>query len=1233
MHYSRTAITQLKRWYKKVLIKCAILNAAILAVGAIATPANAITTDDLHELIRDTTKPDYSLTTDYTAKQNLGMLAGDTREFTINLNNLALSGQTGSAGSEVADKTGIVLNKSGQKLTLNGGGKVAYFKNAAIDNQAGTVNIEGPTTFLNNEVDIKNEGTLNLKDDVRFGKGITGTNGSTVIDGGIIQLDSGASITQKGLSILAGTLNTTFAKLTIADSSITNQGNLTLTGGEEANPINWTKDVVDSQTTKTGVLTFGKGSYVNNTGTITQKLITNKGVLKSAVGKISGSSLANYGTATLDLTGTGTFSNLTKDATANDHTAANLGGAIYNEGIISNAITYNFTNNKATQGGAIYNITQYNSPDSISLILSGNFTGNQATGENQGNGGAIFNYNSGYGKTSTITIQNNGSDVVYSNNSAHDSGGAVYNKADYVGSIINLNALGDKITFNNNTAGKDGGAIYNSGYDTTDYGELNITATSGDVLFSNNTATRNGGAIANINGTANILAEGGDITFTGNSAGEKGGAIYNGAESTLTLAAKSGQKITFATETDTIYNIGEGVRQGITGYDPNTYEPIYGDIPMDAAVLNLGKTGYTGTIDIKSAIEGDGVTNIEDATVIANSIAQQTLNIKSGSLEINAGNLKIKDGTILNKGTLTLDGGTLAGNVSGIGSTKIAGQVEIANGSKISQDINIASGALTANAGSIDGAVTNAVENGLILTGGELIKAVSGTGSTNINGDVIWGSGAGLAATTIANNGSLDIGTNEANLTGDTTINGTLKLAITDIAKDSTSYTGGILKTTGALTMGSGSTLSLTVDAGKLTKDTSTGDLQLVSASSYEGDFASMIANNRYKVTASGNGFYKLTYTADIADIVAEAGGTSNNVNTGKAWDEVGPGVLSGTAEKVRATLNNLSQHDSKAYVDALTAVAPEVSPMVQQTQVETVSQVLGAVSSRLSGGAISTGGEGISSGDNIFEQAAVWFQGLFNKTKLDDTKNAKGFDADTSGVAFGIEKQIDSNIKAGIGYAFSKTDVDGFKRDTDIDTHTVMAYGEYKPSNWFVNGIATYGWSDYEESKNVAGIGVKAKYDVETFGLQAMTGYDMNINGYGVTPEAGLRFVRIKQDSYKDSADQRVSGDTSDILTGVVGAKVKKSWELDNGTVITPEARVAATYDLMNDDINSAVTLANGSAYSVKGKALDRFGMEFGAGVTAELNDKIEVSVGYEGKFRDNYQDHTGLINAKYKF
>ena len=223
-------------------------------------------------------------------------------------------------------------------------------------------------------------------------------------------------------------------------------------------------------------------------------------------------------------------------------------------------------------------------------------------------------------------------------------------------------------------------------------------------------------------------------------------------------------------------------------------------------------------------------------------------------------------------------------------------------------------------------------------------------------------------------------------------------------------------------------------------------------------------------------------------------------------------------------------------------------------------------------------------------------------------------------------------NVKAGIAYAYGDTDIDGSSRDTDVESHTFMLYGEYKPSNWYVNGIASYGMSDYDEKKHTSVGTIDGSYDVETYGLQAMTGYEMNVGGYNLTPEAGLRYAHIKQDSYRDSAGQRISADDQDILTGIAGVKANKDFALDNGTILRPEVRLAMTYDLMDGD-NTAIVNVGGSSYRINGEELDRFGIEAGAGVTAELNDNWDVTAGYQGRFRSDYTDHTGLLSAKYKF
>ncbi len=705
--------------------------------------------------------------------------------------------------------------------------------------------------------------------------------------------------------------------------------------------------------------------------------------------------------------------------------------------------------------------------------------------------------------------------------------------------------------------------------------EKNLTIKGGTTTLTSSSLNSESGTITMSDGTINLEGNENSGLWAAKDINISGGTInMNGLDSSI----------------DTFYDLLDGGEQ----------------LPAPETPGNINITG--GTINVNGAngeISTEGKINISNAEI--NIASKSTLASYSNDDKKEKGTFLLGSGANINLS------GTLLANVNGAGNVNFKTSSSKADG-------NITGSNLTFEADH------------------SLSKAISGTigdlTSLNINkGTLTYDKQTGKIGN-LNVVGGLDIGTNTVNATKvDFKENSTLKFTIA--GKEDGSY--GKIKADTINVSNTGTKLDLTLNSSVLAKDEAK-DFTILDGS-VTGDFAELSENSRYKFEKIGNGVYKITGTATASDPAIESGGTANNAGTATAWDSVSldnpSGSVQGQVANVLAELSNNTNTTTgkKAYINALTAVAPEVAPMVQQTQSETANQVFGAVGTRLTGGSVSTGAQGMSSGDNIFKRGAMWVQGMFNKSKLDDTSKAKGFDADSNGIAFGAEKYVNDDVKAGIGYAYTNTDIDGFMRSTDIDTHTAIVYGEYKPSNWYVNGIATYGWSDYSEDKNVAGVGVKADYDVETFGLQAMTGYDMNINGFGVTPEAGLRYVHIKQDAYKDSADQKVSGNDSDILTGVIGAKVSKFWELENGMNIKPEVRVAATYDLMNDDVNSVVTLANGSAYAVEGEALDRFGMEFGAGVTAEVNDNVELSLGYEGKFREDYQDHTGLINAKYKF
>ena len=653
-----------------------------------------------------------------------------------------------------------------------------------------------------------------------------------------------------------------------------------------------------------------------------------------------------------------------------------------------------------------------------------------------------------------------------------------------------------------------------------------------------------------------------------------------------------------------------------------SYIDSFGDITIDGGVINMANmeiNSWRGNLNVNGGeinFKGD-----EDSETLL--YARKELNINGGVINMGGAkpiidNIADSEPDAYPAYDLNINGGTI--NVTGK-------QAEISSSKNVNINggtINIAEGSTLGIYGGNDQTPTTAqLGSAAILNiSGTLDTSLNGNGTLNFNSN----SGKITGDVNMTSGGIMNVGLNNAVIDGDATFNSgsTLKLEIADSGNGSLQAAN--------ITGKEGSKLALNITK-KMEIGQTLEDVALLKGN-VDNHFTNEISNNRYKVTSEDGKNFDITYENSASDVVADAGGSTNNAQTAEAWDTLAQSsTTSANAKAVASVLNDLSQNNEQAYVAALTAVAPEVAPMVQKTQTETANQVFGAVSTRLTGGSISTGGEGMSSGDNIFERAAVWVQGMFNKSKLDDTYKAKGFDADSAGIAMGIEKNIGRTGKIGAGYAYTNTDIDGFMRSTDVDTHTAILYGEYKPNNWYVNGIATYGWSDYSEDKNVSGQNVNADYDVETLGLQAMTGYDMQFKNFGLTPEVGLRYVHIKQDAYTDSADQKVSGNDSDILTGVIGAKVNKTFELGNGMLIKPEARIAATYDLFNDDVNSVVTLANGSAYAVEGEALDRFGMEFGAGVTAEVNDNVELSLGYEGKFRDNYEDHTGLINAKYKF
>ncbi len=520
----------------------------------------------------------------------------------------------------------------------------------------------------------------------------------------------------------------------------------------------------------------------------------------------------------------------------------------------------------------------------------------------------------------------------------------------------------------------------------------------------------------------------------------------------------------------------------------------------------------------------------------------------------------------------------------------------------------------------------------LILTDAALTNQLSNndTGTLNLNGMTTlnhnWTSSGNIS---VAQNSTLHLGSNRLIYFGSNNLNLYNGSSVVFNINPSDQVSGGIL---GNVTLNGQISLNPIFSYG-----VSDGSYSFITGS-VDGNNGSWIDydnNILYNVSIENNN--SLIYKKKTSEEIVSS--LNIDENQAKTLDAIMSGdsddsSFNQVAENISTLLQSTDTAQKQKALDLVEAITPETAPMTQQVAAQISGEVFDVVGARLAhrpAPHYNRGHRGLSSGDNIFETGAMWVQGMGSKAELKDTDKLRGFEATTAGMAMGFEKQANDNIRVGLGYAYSQTDIDSDIRNADVSTHSAIFYSEYKHPRFFMNVIANYGWSDYDESNLAA----SADYVVESLGMQAMIGYYGLTNGVvRLLPEAGVRYIHTKQHEYTNSIGVTYDNTSNDVFTGIVGARITAIGGNANGLKIIPEAKIAFTYDIENgEDNETLVTLPNGASYTVHSKGLNRFGVEVGAGITAEINDKVDLSVTYEGRFRKDYSDHTGMVKGQYKF
>ncbi len=898
--------------------------------------------------------------------------------------------------------------------------------------------------------------------------------------------------------------------------------------------------------------------------------------------------------------------------------AGGNGGAIYNTLYSSNVAGYedsvflkdnDFVNNQAAvNGGAIYNSAggAKDPQGGVMTIVDGDFTGNKAVGYMSkdakgkdmyvgGRGGAIYN-------EGTMTI--NGGD--FESNIAEANGGAIFSQG-------TLNVSGtetDAVDFERNS-GSQGGAIDARG---------NTTITH--ALFDGNKAAGWAGAVYLTEGDAKIS----NSKFINNNAATGGALAAGYSNKSMTITDTVFEK-NFADQVGALGLFSSGKLTNVK-FIGNYTTDVEGDDGSGA--LYLGAKSATG-------IGG----NISESLFEGNTSASHAGALGTRNFEVAVNELATLDisNTTFNKNIAKTNGGAI--NNHFYHSTTVADAVYIADSHFLSNQAgfgagiynhghdttqqatgDVQAGAIVLNNVTFDGNIATTAGGAIYNERGAKITL---TGKNTFKGNI-----AAKMSNDIHNLGAVTIANGETNINGG--ITGTGALTIADGATlniNTATVTQESLDLGGTLAMSllKGGRDNGTLYSGKLDVKTITGDgkvqLNISSVGTYD-----IVDRGTLAVSQIDYGqIYTGTFNKDTGEVTVvtksiEEIAKDANLNTETAT------IVSGLANSDNATASLISlraqealANGESAYVEKeLAKTKPEGKPVAQSVAQSVQNQVVSVAAGRMNPVV------GRAGGDSVDAAYGMWAQGLFNKSKM-----GSDFHGYTRGVAIGADALINKTYTVGIGAAFNNSDVhaDG-GRHTDIDSTSLFTYGQYKPAEWFVNGTVSYTMSKYDETARSMGVLLSNDHDVDAFGAQLMAGYDFNV---GLTPEIGMRYLHVNQDSYTNAIGDKVGEAKSDLLTGVAG--LRYAFEIENeGSEFKwmPELRAAATYDMVSDADVATVTMPGGAAYVVGGDNLSRMGGEFGLGLTMQYRG-LDVSLNYELDLHKDYTSQTGMLKFRYDF
>jgi len=249
----------------------------------------------------------------------------------------------------------------------------------------------------------------------------------------------------------------------------------------------------------------------------------------------------------------------------------------------------------------------------------------------------------------------------------------------------------------------------------------------------------------------------------------------------------------------------------------------------------------------------------------------------------------------------------------------------------------------------------------------------------------------------------------------------------------------------------------------------------------------------------------------------------------------------------------------------------------------------------------------------------SFYMQGNGGLSNRQATVASNGYSLDSIGGTIGTEYRFDRNAFVGAAFDYSnpKATLNNNAGTTTANSYQFGIYGRWADAHFFAQGLFTYGWQNFRNSRLGVVSTITSNPDGNTLVAGGKAGYLFDAGPTQLGPIGGLTYARARVTGYTEAGDAvltlSVGPQVEEALVASLGVQFRARFAF-NGRTISPYLNLTAENDLIGNgriiqfDATSAPQIVN--SWTIPNGTSQRVYGRVAGGVVAPVSDNLALTL-----------------------